>query len=225
MEGLIQTIEAASDRDTKTDQIPQGLAPSEATGGVLDHNEKGKISQPTDGFGAPPSYEDLEDIKVKCSDCGESMSMEELGLHDCTGTTIKAASPSAQRRAVPTPPSKKETPSALPESPSTSSQPHVELGDVPSIAILNNTVDTDLTEPVPKASDPAMETKLEEVHLGDELDDDTKIEMTIEDPDIKTADKEVAANDAESKVVQNHGPDKSPVSSDSSFKSAEESAH
>lgn len=105
MEGLLQTIQAASDRDTKTDQIPSGLAPSEATAGQLDQGKSQSPIQPTEGFGAPPSYEDLDSISVKCSDCGATMSMEELGIHDCTGTTVMTSLPEDRRRSVPLPPS------------------------------------------------------------------------------------------------------------------------
>lgn len=203
---------------------------------MLDHNEKGKVVQPTDGFGAPPSYADLEEIKVKCSDCGESMSMEELGLHDCSSTTIKAAEPSAGRRAVPPPPPKKDkSVEELPKPPADeveattaeedSDQPHVDATEIPSIAVLNEVVDTDLTQPVPKASDAALETNLEEVHLDDDLKDDTKIEMTIEDPDLKVDDKKESAGSAKAEAELEKTESKSPTLSDSSFKSAEETAH
>lgn len=104
VEGLLQTIQAASDRDTKRDQIPDGLAPSEATDGRLEHRKSLTPIQPAEGFGAPPSYEDLDSISVKCSDCGATMSMEELSIHDCSGTTVRSSLPSEKRRVVPLPP-------------------------------------------------------------------------------------------------------------------------
>lgn len=105
VEGLLQTIEAASDRDTKVDQIPEGLAPSEATDGVL---EKPDVHQPTEGFGAPPQYENLEVIDVKCSDCGTSMSMEQLAEHECRTTQVVQSAPIEKRRSVPPPPPAKD---------------------------------------------------------------------------------------------------------------------
>ena len=96
-EGLLQTIKAAADRkDTPTDAIPLGEPPSD----IAAH----EIGQPTTGFGAPPQYDDLEEIHVKCSDCGNSMSMEELGLHECRETTVVASQPLEMRRSVPQPP-------------------------------------------------------------------------------------------------------------------------
>ena len=111
-EGLIATIQAASDRkDVNASDIPAGPAPSEAY--AQDPH------QPAEGFGSLPEYTDLEVVNVTCSTCGSSMTMEELGLHECATTMIVESEPDKLRRAVPAPPTKSvnvtdaETPSGV----------------------------------------------------------------------------------------------------------------
>lgn len=235
-EGLIQTIQAASDRDTKTDQIPSGLAPSEATGGRLDPKDP-RMQQPKDGFGAPPSYGDLEEIKVKCSDCGESMSMEELSIHDCSITQVKASTPAEKKRQVPLPPPRtlpvqsetKSTHEEVPkdigisdankgETTASEGEHKIEGGSEKpeetidlSTAMLANTIDdANLETRFEKASDAAMVADMQEIKLRDDDDDvanEGKIEMTILDEDLKKG---------------KSGLELSKTPSESSFKSARE---
>lgn len=195
VEGLLQTIEAASDRDTKVDQIPEGLAPSEATDGVLDTKEKEKaeIHQPVEGFGAPPQYEDLEIIEVKCSDCGTSMTMEQLAEHECTTTQIVQSAPAEARRSVPPPPAAKakslenppEQPEQVAESKNLDALSTSGIDDArPEVAILSTAVDgidsATATTAHPESSFDISE-QMEEVRLDDASDLDDKIEMTIVD--------------------------------------------
>lgn len=161
VEGLIQTIQAASDRDTKTEQIPGGLAPSEATGGQLD--DKVNVHQPTEGFGAPPQYDDLETIKVKCSDCGSSMSMEELALHDCSSTLIRQADPAEKRRSVPMAPGSRLSMLSTSADPSTADPSTTEAPNRPSSSTATGTdIAESLSEeppetPIKDASDKNVE--------------------------------------------------------------------
>lgn len=106
VEGLLQTIEAASDpdrrREHETDAIPSGPAPSEVANAA-------EVHQPTEGFGAPPSYDDMETIKVKCSDCGTAMTMDELAIHSCADTKVTSSAPLEARRMVPEIPGRNTT--------------------------------------------------------------------------------------------------------------------
>ncbi|CCG83973.1 protein of unknown function [Taphrina deformans PYCC 5710] len=191
VEGLIQTIEAASDRDTKMDQIPDGLAPSEATGGKIDQKERPDVAQPAEGFGAPPKYEDLEEIKVRCSDCGNSMSMEELGLHDCSITQIRPADTSEKRRSVPPPPPGKvagETPKVddtnVPAATAATAKLYEDAA-LPSSEEHNKHVTTSDVRGLAHHND--LPAKLEEVRLDDAEDVNDGIEMVIADDDHATA--------------------------------------
>jgi lipid-binding SYLF domain-containing protein len=83
--GLIQTLRAAEGKSADHSLIPGGVAPSEVEAKGI----------------APPNYDDLDIINVKCSMCGAKMTPDMLTDHKCESTSETSAGPSAPPPSLP----------------------------------------------------------------------------------------------------------------------------
>lgn len=120
--------------------------------------------------------------------------MEELSLHDCSGTSVKPSAPVEARRSVPPPPPKKTR--------QTSEEESAETHEVAGSSVLGTSKDhvqtsllADAVEEMPiqqpdhKVSDADMAADMEEIRLDDDLAGDSQIEMTVVDDDLRVEEK------------------------------------
>ncbi|BFZ55247.1 hypothetical protein PYCC9005_002287 [Savitreella phatthalungensis] len=208
-QGLLDTIAAAESRKVADEQVAKGET-DRKTDEIPPANAL-EPHQPESGFGAPPTYDDLEDkVAVKCSTCGQAMDMDALAAHTCgspaTGdsragastsvadTPVREAPKSASKRPVPArpvPPLPVEAPEVRTEkSPEAVGPASGESGQPAEMKNLAGAVE-EIPELVPNAHVHSDETvqagkAIEELRIEDGDDADIqagehKIEMVVED--------------------------------------------